>query len=134
LLGISGASLFFAFEEDVFKNILGFNKSQWLDFHMITAIVTVLLVSYHIGSKWAWIEKYILDYDKNPATKTIKIKQLSNFSFLVVFILSLSTGFLSWIMSGECPICLDIHQILGLFMWLAFLFHIFIHWKFFKNS
>lgn len=129
LLGFSGLVLFFSFDEDVFRKIIGFNKTSWLNFHLFTAIITVLFIAYHVGSRWSWVEKYLIEYNKRKVSPGIKQRQYSNFSMMLFFTISLCSGFLSWIMSGECPICLEVHKISGLFFLVAFIFHFILHFK-----
>lgn len=127
ILGISGLLLFFSFNEDVFRKVLGLNKSDWLSFHMIFAVINVILISYHVGSRWRWVEKYILDFNRNRANSAIKKRQISNFLMMMIFSLSLMSGFLAWILSGECNICLIVHKYTGFALWLAFLYHLILH-------
>lgn len=129
LLGGSGLILFFSFNEDVFIKVIGFNKAEWLSYHMILAIINVILISYHVGSRWTWIEKYILEFDKIKASPDIRKRQISNSAMILIFSVSLLSGFLSWIMSGECSICLEIHKYTGFFLWSALLYHIYLHKK-----
>jgi len=135
-LGISGLILFFAFDEDVFQKVLGFNKKEWLDKHLITAVTMVILVFYHVGTRWSWVEKYLLESKGVKLSKEINKRRLSNSSMMLVFGLSVATGFLSWILSGECSVCLQIHKFNGLLLWLVFSYHIFLHRNAFlrKNS
>jgi len=127
LLGTSGLILFFSFEEDVFRKILGFNKSKWIDIHMMIAVLNVLLIAYHVGSRWRWVEKYMLAFGQQKTDQIIKQKQISNALMMLVFTISLLSGFLGWILSGECDFCLVIHKYTGLVFLLSFLYHLFIH-------
>ncbi len=134
LLGISGLILFFAFNEDVFLKVLGLNKKQWIDKHLIAAVSMVILISYHVGSRWNWVEKYLLESKGVKWSKEINKRRLSNAAMMLVFGLSMASGFLSWILSGECSVCLQIHEFNGLLLWLVFVYHIFIHRNAFLNK
>lgn len=127
LLGTSGLILFFSFEEDVFRKVLGFNKSKWIDFHMMIAVLNILLIAYHVGSRWRWVEKYIIEFGQHKTNQSIQKKQISNALMILVFTISLFSGFLGWILSGECDFCLVIHKYTGLVFLLSFLYHLFIH-------
>jgi cytochrome b subunit of formate dehydrogenase len=127
ILGISGLIMFFAFEEDVFLKVLGFNKKEWLDYHLVAAVLTVILVFYHVASRWSWVEKYILESKGAKLSKEINKRRFSNGAMMLVFGLSVASGFLSWILSGECSVCLQIHEFNGLLLWLVFGYHIYIH-------
>lgn len=134
--GISGLIMFFAFTEDVFLKVLGFNKKEWLDQHLVAAVITVILVFYHVASRWSWVEKYLLESKGMKLSQEINKRRLSNAAMMFVFGLSVASGFLSWILSGECSVCLQIHKFNGLLLLLVFSYHIFLHRNSFlrKNS
>lgn len=132
-LGGSGLLLYFAFDGDVFRKFLGLNKAEWLNYHMIAAVFNVLLISYHVGSRWSWVEHYILAFQKTKVSSDIRKRQFSNLSMMVVFSISLLSAFLAYLMSGECDVCLEIHKNTGLVFWVAFLYHLFLHRKSFFN-
>jgi hypothetical protein len=120
LLGGSGLILFFVFDSDLFLKYWGLGKDQWLDFHMISASIVLVLTIYHIGSRWFWFERFIFSKERNSVSTAIRQRQLINSLALLLFIVSVLSGFLSWIMAGECLICLEIHKINGLFLFFYF--------------
>lgn len=132
LMGSTGLLLFYGFSDDVFNKIWGFNKSKWLDFHMIMAVITILLTSYHVIKRWPWIDKYIFRNGKSNPNKEIISRRRNNTWMMIMFSLTASSGFLAWIASGDCPLCLEFHPYSGITLWLVFLFHLYKHRRFFQ--
>jgi hypothetical protein len=128
-LGISGLTMFFAFQEDIFSPFLGMNKSKWLDIHMTAAVTTILLVAYHVLLHWTWVENVIFRKATKKPNKQIIGRRRNNSWFMVFFSLSFLTGFLGWMLHDDCTYCLYIHEKSGLILILIFLTHLYKHRK-----
>lgn len=129
VLSISGLVLFFMFQETSLNYFLGMKKVGWMNVHNIAGVFTVILIAYHVAMRWTWIENIILRKQKMTLSKEVIGRRRNNTWFLLFFSLTLSTGFLSWIMGGDCDYCLDIHDKLGLVLVLIFLMHFYKHRK-----
>lgn len=133
-MGSTGLLMFFSFSGDVFSKTWGLNKNQWLDIHMIFAILTFLLVSYHVATKWEWIEKYILRQVKSKPNREIISRRRNNTWMMILFTFTASSGLLSWLAGNDCPQCLKIHPYLGMGLWLVFLFHVYKHREYLRKK
>lgn len=127
IMAISGMVMFFFFQESSLNYVMGLKKNGWMNIHNIAAIITVLLVAYHVAMRWEWMENIVLRKKKVTLNRELIGRRRNNTWFLIAFSLSVSTGFFSWIMSGDCIYCLPIHDKAGLVLVLVFMMHIFKH-------
>jgi len=126
--------MFFMFQESSLNYFLGMRKAGWMNVHNIAGVFTIILIAYHVAMRWEWIDNVILRKKKMTLTKDMIGRRRNNTWFLVFFSLSFSTGFLSWIMGGDCEYCLEIHDKLGLILVLIFLMHFYKHRKTFSRK
>ena len=134
VMAISGLIMFFMFQESSLNYFLGMKKAGWMNVHNIAGVFTVILIAYHVALRWEWIENVILRKKKMTLNKEMIGRRRNNTWFLLFFSLTFSTGFLSWIMSGDCEYCLEIHDKLGIVLFLIFLMHFYKHRKSFARK
>ncbi len=127
ILGGSGLVMFFAFQDSVFHKTLGMNQQEWLSIHTMFASVTVVSIFYHVAERWHWVEQVILRKSKAPVTSEIKSKRRINTWLIIIFSLTATTGFINWILDGDCEACVYIHNKFGLVLWLVILVHLYKH-------
>lgn len=127
IMAICGLLLFFVYQESAFIEVLGMKKNAWLNIHMIAATSTVILVFYHVALRWEWVENIILRKDKSKQDKVTVGKRRNIMWLLIFFSLSFSTGFLNYILEGECLFCEEYHSWIGLVLVLIFIMHMIKH-------
>lgn len=134
VMAISGLVMFFMFQESSLNYFLGMKKAGWMNVHNISGVFAVILIAYHVAIRWVWIENVILRKKKMTLSKEMIGRRRNNTWFLLFFSLTFSTGFLSWIMGGDCEYCLEIHDKLGVVLFLIFLVHFYKHRKSFSRK
>ncbi len=134
VMAISGLVMFFIFQESSLNYFLGMKKAGWMNIHNISGIFAVVLIAYHVAMRWVWIEHVILRKKKMQLSKEMIGRRRNNTWFLLFFSLTFATGFLSWIMGGDCEYCLEIHDKLGVVLFLIFLVHFYKHRKSFSRK
>lgn len=126
-MAATGLTMFIAYQDSAFINVLGMKKNSWLNIHMIAATLTALFIFYHVAMRWEWVEKIILRKGNVKPSKTIIGKRRNNTWLMLFFSLSLSTGFLNYLLEGECPLCEEYHDKIGLILILIFIMHMIKH-------
>jgi hypothetical protein len=132
LMASSGLILYFGFQESSFVLFWGLSKTIWQNIHIFFAVSTLSLIVYHIGVRWNWVEQIIFRKTKEIVSKEIIRKRWNNTWFFIVLSLSVSTGFLSWLLHEECSVCTDYHGKIGFVLILVFLTHLYKHRKSFR--
>jgi|GEM_PF-6918647 cytochrome b561 len=127
ILGGSGLVMFFAFRDLVFHKTLGMNQQEWLSIHTMFASVTVVSVFYHVAERWHWVEQVILRKSKAKFSTEIVGRRRNNTWLIIIFTFTASTGFINWILDGDCAACVYIHNKLGIALWLVILMHLYKH-------
>lgn len=127
LMAITGSLMFFIYQDSAFIEVLGMKKNGWLTIHMIAAATTSIFVFYHVAMRWEWIENVIFRKVKEKPTSAIRKKIIINSLMMIVYSLSLSTGFLNYLLEGECLICEEYHGTIGIVSISVFLLHMIIH-------
>lgn len=121
LLLVSGSiMIFYHINESDTDLIFGYNKSSWLLAHKITALVAIPFVLWHLILHPNWFIKLF----------TLKLKNKHrgiNVALFIVFVLSISTSILSWLVFQDSPIgegLRGIHSKLGFSIIVLFIFHL----------
>ena len=127
VLASTGLLMFITYQDSSYIEVLGMKKNSWLNIHMVAAAITAVFIFYHVAMRWTWIENIILRKDKAKPDK-VTIGRRRNITWLLLFFsLSFSTGFLNFLLEGECLLCEEYHDKIGLVLILILLTHLIKH-------
>lgn len=109
--------------------VLGVNRSGWLYFHKLTAVISLLGITVHLFLHTGWI-KMLLKKKILGSTKSTKITVLL---FIALFAVSL-TGIFCWLFLPahvhlEKYKIIEIHEKIGIILTVLFIFHFINHWR-----
>jgi len=122
-----GALMYFSFQDFSYHQVLGLNKNTWLNIHMMAAAITSIFIFYHVALRWDWIENIIFRKSKSKPSRAIIRKRRINSLMMFIFSLSFLTGFLNFLLEGECLICEEYHGLIGLIFIFIFILHMINH-------
>jgi hypothetical protein len=98
----------------------GLQKNEWLFFHKLSSLITIPIIIWHLVQHIDWFKKLFTLRLKN------KFKRL-NTSLFVVFLFTMLTSLLSWLIFKDNPIGFGLrgfHSKLGFATIILFVFHI----------
>lgn len=109
--------------------VLGVNRSGWLYFHKLMAVISLLGITIHLYLHTGWI-KMLLKKKILGSAKTTKITVL----LLIVFLAVSLTGIFCWMflpdyIRPEKFGIIEIHEKIGITLIILFIFHLINHWQ-----
>lgn len=111
---------------------MGLDKTAWSATHKITSMVCLILVVYHLYLNWQWLKKAI----SNKRSKNGKRIKKYSLWLSFIFVLATFTSLLSWLIiedKNEARHIIEIHDKLGIVLFVMLIIHFIRHYRWFKN-
>ncbi|NPD47682.1 MULTISPECIES: DUF4405 domain-containing protein [unclassified Lentimicrobium] len=108
---------------------LGLDGESWLKIHVVSAIISFVLVGIHLSLHLTWFKKLFSGQLKNKYW-------VRNLILVIVFLFTLLTSFIPLLFLGEsdaAKMMLGIHNKLGLLLIVFFFIHLLSYFKWLVN-
>lgn len=129
----SGFLLWFIIPHGTTSVFAGMDRATWLAFHIVSGILGLLCVTFHIIWHWAWLKAF-RGRSLETLKRSVRANRLTNRLTWFSFIFSNVFGMLVWLLSTSVPsgaikILCRIHTATSM-AWLVFLtIHLVLHQK-----